>query len=313
MGIEHASSPLSVAEAWSSSALLRPPIGRVAVVTDSVAQVPPEAAERWGISVVPLVVTIGADRYLDGVDLAPAELYRRMRVEKVQPKTSAPSIGQYLEAFRACLRAGAQAVLHVSLSSKLSTAYNASLQAAEMAGADFPDRTIEVLDSRQGAISEGFIAMAAARAAAEDRPLDAVAGCARDAMSHTGIVVSLATLEYLARGGRIGKVAYLMGSLINVRPLITLDAEGVAAPVAKARGENRALANMVDWVAENVRGHAAPTLAVMEAGAPEAAAQLRDLAVQRLHPAEIFHSDFTPVMGVHTGPGLVGLGYYYES
>ena len=130
-------------------------------------------------------------------------------------------------------------------------------------------------------------------------------------MSRTGIVVSLATLEYLARGGRIGKAAYLMGSLINVRPLITLDAEGVTAPVAKARGKNRALASMVDWVADNVRGHEALTLAVMEASAPAAAAQLRDLAVRRLHPAEIFHSDFTPVMGVHTGPGLVGLGYYY--
>ena len=274
---------------------------------------PPEAADRWGISVVPLVVTIGAERFLDGMDLTPSELYRRMRAEKALPATSAPSIGQYLEAFRACLRAGAQAVLHVSLSSRLSTAFNAALQAAEMASVEFPDRAIEVLDSRQGAISEGFIAMAAARAAAKDRPLDAVAQCARDAMSRTGVVVSLATLEYLARGGRIGKAAYLMGSLINVRPLITLDAEGVAAPVAKARGENRALASMVDWVAESVRGREALTLAVMEAGAAGAAAQLRDLAVRRLHPAEIFHSDFTPVMGVHTGPGLVGLGCYYES
>jgi DegV family protein with EDD domain len=292
--------------------LFSPPIGRVAVMTDSVAQVPPERAQRWGITIVPLGVTIGTEKYLDGVDLAPAELYRRMRIDKVMPTTSAPSLGQYLEACRACLRAGAQSVLYICLSSKLSTAYDVACQAAEMTRAEFPDRAIEVLDSRQGAISEGFIALAAARAAADDQPLESVVQRARDAMSRTALVVSLATLEYLARGGRIGKAAYWMGSVIKVKPLITLDAEGVAAPVARVRGEEHALQAMVDWVAKRVRGDHAFSLAVMEADAPDAAARLRDRALRVMHPAEIIHSDFTPVMGVHTGPGLVGLGYYCD-
>jgi fatty acid kinase fatty acid binding subunit len=312
MDIEPTSSPRSPAEAHHSGVLVRPPIGPVAVVTDSVAQVPPDMAERWRISVVPLVVAIGGDRYLDGIDLAPSELYRRMRVEKVVPTTSAPSIGQYLEAFQGCLRAGAEAVLHVSLSSKLSTAYATALQAAEIARAEYPGREIEVLDTLEGAIAEGFVAREAARAAAEGRPLQEVAQRARDAMPRTAIVVAMATLEYLARGGRIGKVAYWMGSLINVRPLITLDAEGVAAPVARARGAEHALQTMIDWVAARVDGRDRLSLAVMEADAPEASARLHDMAIQRMHPAEIFHSDFTPVMGVHTGPGLVGLGYYYQ-
>jgi DegV family protein with EDD domain len=281
-------------------------------LTDSVAQVPLDIAERWRITVVPLVVSIDSERFYDGIDLAPSELYRRMRVEKVMPTTSAPSIGQYMEAFRACFRAGAEALLHVSLSSRLSMAYNTSLQAAEMARAEHPDRAIEVLDSREGAIAEGFIAVAAARAAAEGRPLDEVVQCAREAMSRSGIVVCVATLKYLARGGRIDKAAYWAGNLINVRPLITLDAEGVAAPVARVRSSERALTTMVDWTAARVDGRPKFTLAIMEADAPEAAAQLRDLALRRMQPAEVFHSDFTPVMGVHTAPGLVGIAYYYE-
>jgi DegV family protein with EDD domain len=313
MGSEHTESTHPTPDETPPSAVFRQRAGQVAVVTDSVAQVPTAAAERLGISVVPLAVHIGDARFLDGIDLAPAELYRRMRSEKIAPTTSAPSIGKYLEVFRACFRDGAEAVLHVSLSSKLSTAYDSSCQAAEMVSAEFPDRQVEVLDSRQGAISQGFIAMAAARAAAANLPLEEVTQRARAAMSRSGIVVSLATLEYLARGGRIGKAAYWVGSLINLRPLITLDSDGVAAPVARVRGESRAQEVMVDWVVQHVRGHSGLSLAVMEADAPEAAAQLRELALQKMQPEEIFHSDFTPVMGVHTGPGLVGLGHYFES
>jgi fatty acid kinase fatty acid binding subunit len=290
MGSEHAESTYPIPDETPPSAVLRRPVGQVAVVTD-----------------------IGDEKFLDGIDLAPTELYRRMRLEKIAPTTSAPSIGQYLEVFRACFRDGAEAVLHVSLSSKLSTAYDSSCQAAEMVSAEFPSCQVEVLDSRQGAISQGFIAMAAGRAAAANLPLEEVIQRTRAAMSRAGIVVSLATLEYLARGGRIGKAAYWVGSLINLRPLITLDSDGVAAPVARVRGEVRAQEVMVNWVVQNVRGHSGLSLAVMEADAPEAAARLSELALRRMQPEEIFHSDFTPVMGVHTGPGLVGLGYYFES
>ncbi len=293
--------------------LFHPPIGQVAVVTDSVAQVPPERAQQLGISVVPLAVIIGTERYLDGVDLTPTELYQRMRTEKIVPTTSAPSIGQYLETFRACFCAGAQAVLYVAISSRLSTTGNVAMQAAELVLEEFPGRTIEVLDSRQGAISQGFIAMAAARVAAENQPLGAVAEAARAAMPRTAVAVSLATLEYLARGGRIGKAAYLVGSLINIRPILTVDPDGLAAPVARVRGEDHAMEAIVEWVAERVSGRQGISLAVMEADAPEEAARLREMALKVIQPAEVFTTDFTPVMGVHTGPGLVGLGYYYES
>ncbi len=283
----------------------------VAVVTDSVAQVPAEVAKELDISVIPFTVSIDQQAYLDGIDLAPQELYRRMRIENILPTTTAASLGQYQQAFESRLSAGAQAVLYVGLSSKLSSGYNTACYAAKMVREEFPDRIIEVMDSQLVTISQGFVAMAAARAAAGGRSLFEVMQVAREASQRAGLVATLETLEYLARGGRIGKAAYMLGSLIQISPILTLD-DGEVKPLSRVRGENHALQAIVDYVARQVEGSRVLHLAVMEADAPEKAARLQELALQQLRPAEIFHSEFPPVLGVHTGPGLVGLGYFNE-
>ena len=283
----------------------------VAVVTDSVAQVPVEMARQLGITVIPFTVSFDGQLYQDGIDLAPQELYHRMRLEKVMPTTTAPSLGQYLQAFEACLHAGAQAVLYVALSSKLSGGYSTACQAANIVKEEFPDRIIEVLDSQLATISQGFVAMAAARAAAQGKPLAEVRRAAEEANRRTGFAATLETLEYLARGGRIGKAAFMLGNMIKIKPILTLE-DGLVLPLSRVRGENNALQAIVDYVAQQVKNHRVLHLAIMEADAPEQAARLQELALQKLRPTELFHSEFTPVMGVHTGPGLVGLGYYYE-
>ena len=283
----------------------------VAIVTDSVAQVPAEMARQLDITVIPFTVSIDGQPYLDGIDLAPKELYRRMRLESVMPTTTASSLGQYLQAFEACLHAGAQAVLYVALSSKLSGGYSTACQAANIIKEEFPDRIVEVLDSQLATISQGFVAMAAARAAAQGKPLAEVRRAAEEANRRTGFAATLETLEYLARGGRIGKAAFMLGNMIKIKPILTLE-DGLVLPLSRVRGEDHALQAIVDYVAQQVEDHRVLHLAIMEADAPEQAARLQELALQQLRPAEIFHSEFTPVMGVHTGPGLFGLGYYYE-
>jgi len=283
----------------------------VAIVTDSVAQVPAEMAQQLDITVIPFSVLIDGQLYLDGIDLAPQELYRRMRLENVMPSTTAPSLGKYQQAFEACLHAGAQAVLCVALSSKLSGGYSTACQAAKIVQEEFPDRSVEVLDSRQVTISQGFVVMAAARAAAQGKPLAEVRRAAEEAKRRVGFAATLETLEYLARGGRIGKAAYMLGNMIKINPILTIE-EGEVTPVSRVRGENHALQAIVDYVAHRVEGNRLLYLTIMEADAPEQATRLQELALQQLQPAEIFHSEFTPVLGVHTGPGLVGLGYYYE-
>ena len=283
----------------------------VTVVTDSVAQVPVEMARQLDITVIPFTVSIDGQLYLDGIDLAPEKLYHRMRLENVMPTTTAPSLGQYQQVFEACLHAGRQAVFYVALSSKLSGGYSTACQAAKIVQEDFPGCIVEVLDSQQVTISQGFIVMAAARAAAQGKPLAEVRRAAEESKQRIGFAATLESLEYLARGGRIGKAAYLLGNLIKINPILTVK-DGEVTPVSRVRGENHALRAIVDYVVERAGGHQNLHLAILEADAPEEAARLQELALQQLQPAEIFHTEFTPVMGVHTGPGLVGLGYYYE-
>lgn len=283
----------------------------VAVVTDSVAQVPTEIARELGITVLPFTVNIDGQPYRDGIDLKPTELYHRMRLEKILPTTAVASLGQYQRAFEIRLQSGAQAVLCVALSSKLSSGYNTATQAAAMVRNEFPDRQIVVLDSQQATISQGFVAIAAARAAASGKSLPEVQQAVEEAKRHSGFAATLETLEYLARGGRIGKAAFLLGSLIKIKPILTI-LDGEVTPVAQVRGDNHALQSIVDYVARKVGEPQDLHLAIMEADAPAEAKLLQEMALQHLQPTEIFHTEFTPVMGVHTGPGLVGLGYYYK-
>jgi DegV family protein with EDD domain len=284
----------------------------VAVVTDSVAQVPVEIAQQLDIAVIPFTVQICGKLYRDGLDLDLTELYSRMRLEKILPSTISPSPGEYLEVFRERLRAGFWVVQYTSLSSKLSSSYRNACLAADLLHEDYPQSKVEVFDSQTAASPEGFVAIAAARAAAQGKGLLEVQQAAREARRRSGLVATLETLEYLARGGRIGKAAFLMGNLIEIKPILTLDVNGDVSLIYKVRGTNHALRGMVDYVAQQVEGCQRLYLAIMEADASEQAARLRELAMQKLQPDQIWNSVFTPVMGAHTGPGLIGLGYYYE-
>jgi DegV family protein with EDD domain len=136
----------------------------VVIVTDSVKRMPVEIARQLAITVIPFTVNIYGKSYPNGIDLKLTELYRRMSLDKVIPTTTAPSLGQYQQAFEACLRAGVQAMLCVALSSKLSMGYSKACQAADMVRDEFPNRLVEVLHCRQATISQGFVAIAANRA-----------------------------------------------------------------------------------------------------------------------------------------------------
>jgi DegV family protein with EDD domain len=286
---------------------------KVAVITDSVAQVPVDLARQLGITVIPFTVQMHGCPYLDGIDIEPGELYHRMRQDHFSPTTAAPSIGEYQRAFSSCLRGGTQSVFCVSLSSKLSSGYTTAGYAASATQQEFPGSVIEVFDSRLASISQGFIAIAAARAAMQGKSLAEVRQAAENAKQRTGFAATLETLEYLARGGRIGKAAFMAGSLLKIKPILSIDDEGVVAPLNRVRGECHAMQCIVEHVAHKTENRSTTlSLAILEADNPDQAAQLEELALQTLHPAEILHSEFTPVMGVHTGPGLVGLGYYYE-
>jgi len=235
-----------------------------------------------------------------------------MRVEKALPTTSTPSIGEYAEVFRDCLKSGTKDILYVAISSRLSVACSGANKAAELVCADFPDCSIVVMDSRLATIAQGFLAIKAAQLATAGASLSEVVARIQEARRRVGFVAALDTLEYLALGGRIGKAAAMLGNAIKFKPIITIDEDGLVAPVSRVRGNHRALEELVERTAERVRGKRLLHLAVMQADAGDRVAELQAMAVERLRPPEIFVTDFTPVLGSHAGPGLIGLAYHFE-
>lgn len=286
--------------------------GRVAVVTDTVAQIDPQTASGLGIMVVPMKLALGDREYRDGIDISPAELYRRMREDKVLPRTSSPSVGEYESAFRTLLAGGATGVVCLTLSSRLTMAFTAASLAAATMRAEFPPQPVEVVDTRTAARAEGFVALKAARAAAEGASMEEVVAAAQSARERVGLVATVDTLEYLVRGGRVNLAVGFLGDLLQVKPLLTIQGDGTATCIARKRTRRAALEYMIQYVAERLDSHTRLELAVMHADAAEEASELQKRAAEVWPEAEVAITDFTAVMGGHTGPGLIGLAYYYE-
>jgi DegV family protein with EDD domain len=269
----------------------------VKIVTDSVADIPAAIAGELGISVVPLGIRFGAVSYRDGVDLTSDEFYEKLRTEIDFPATSVPSPAAFAEAFDAASADGSD-VLAITLSSKLSGTYNSALQGRSLASRA---RRVEVMDSGWAAIAEGFIVMQAARAAKAGASLEEAMEAAGETAGRVDFLAAFDTLEYLRRGGRIGAAAGLMGSLLKINPLIDLR-DGVVHPFGRTRSRAKALDQMVGFasgfssIEEMAVGHAAC--------AADAEALVERLS--SIHPRErILRTRLTPVMGSHTGPGLL--------
>ena len=269
----------------------------VAIVTDSVADLPPQIAEEFGITVVPLVVRFGTDLYRDSLDLSPDQFYEKLRTTKVLPATSVPPPAAFADAYDK-LAEKTNEIVVTSVTSKLSATYQVALQAV---GLMKKQCRVEVLDSQWAVMAQGFIAIAAARAAQSGASLDEVLDVARHTMHRVDMHAAFDTLEYLERGGRIGKAQAFLGSLLKVNPIIGMK-DGEVHPLARERSRAKAIDYLYNFAASfgNVEG-----LAVEYATDLDEANRL----VQRLHSkypqAPIYLSRASPVIGTHTGPGLI--------
>jgi len=287
--------------------------GKIAIVTDSIAQVPAEFVKELGIYVSPLVFTVEGETYTDNSDFDPQMLYRRMRVEKdLKISTASPSIDQFHAIFRNAILQGATGVLYVGISSRLSSTFSMAEGGMKMVREEFPDKAAECFDTRLATIAEGFLVIKAARMAARGATFNEILTCLRQERRNVGLIASLETLEYLARGGRINKASYMMGSMIHILPILTLGDDGKVVPFGLVRSHQKAFQKMVDYIAERVEKDRSLTVGVMHADIMEWADQLRKMVEDQLHPESMMLTSFTPVMAVHTGPGLVGLAYYWQ-
>ena len=282
------------------------------VVTGSAAQVPPEIARQLGIVILPLVIIVEGKEYLDGIDLFPGELYQKMRTQKIEIKTAAPSVGQYYACFKRIIDQQESDVLCISLSGKLSSDYTAAVDAAKMLSGEYPRNKVTVIDSLRAAAPQGLLAVEAAKRLRAGETIEDVVQYLMDARHRSGLIAALDSLDYLAQGGRIGKAAYLVGSALQIIPILTIDDEGIVMPSTIIRKKGNIIPSIISILAQQTVGFTKLDLSVMHADAIQQAEALR-LSLNHLYPSlEIPISEFTPVMGAHAGPGLIGLGYLYE-
>jgi DegV family protein with EDD domain len=272
----------------------------VRIVTDSTADLSSAQQRSAGITVVPLNVHFGDQVFRDRVDLTGAEFFEKLKSSPQHPRTSQPSVGAFEEAFRA-LRADGHEVAAVLLSAKVSGTYNSALMASRSVDQDH----IEVIDSESASMALGFLALEAADKAKAGASLKDVAAHVRALVPKAKILAAMDTLTYLERGGRIGKARALLGSLLNVKPLITVQ-EGEVVPLGRARSWPQALDRLVEILERDNR---VTRLAVLHGAADTDAQQLRARVASHYPGLEIQLAEIGPVIGVYTGPGVVGFTY----
>jgi DegV family protein with EDD domain len=281
----------------------------VAIVTDSTACIPQELAQQYGIEIVPLHLILGGRTFVDSLTTDTSEFYRLLANSGDRPTTAAPSPGMFLEAITRAARR-ADAVLCITVSAQFSAMYDAARQAIEIAKAKAPQSDIRLLDSRNAAMAQGFIALEAARVAAAGGSIGGVAARAEAMTGRVTLLAMLDTLAYLARSGRVPRVAAWTAGMLQLKPIVQFSASGIKL-VARTRTRHRALDRMLDLIAADTAGR--PThLAVHHANAPDDADRILLAARQRLPIVESHTTEFTQVMGVHTGPGLVALAWYCD-
>ncbi len=269
----------------------------VAIITDSVADLPPRTARDLEIAVVPLIISFGGETFRDGVDLDSDAFYRRLKGGGPFPRTSAPSPGDMTRAVDSAARRAGN-VLVITLSARLSGTHSAALQGRDLSQAA---HRVQVMDSRWAAMCEGFIAMEAARASLAGQGPDGVLSAARAARGRVRLMAAFDSLEYLKRGGRIGAAAALLGSLLTINPLIELR-DGAVHPAGRTRSRRKAIDQLFSFAAAYAR---IDELAVENTACQEEADELTD-RLGALHPKErILRTRMTPVIGAHTGPGLL--------
>jgi DegV family protein with EDD domain len=280
-------------------------MAKVAVVTDSTACIPALLLNSNHITVTPQVLIWGEKSYLDGVDILPNEFYRRLKHAKEMPTTSQVAITTMKAAFEGLLDSDRD-VLGLFISTKLSGTMQSAIQAREMLTGSAS--RIELVDTQSSAMAMGFQVLTVARAAQAGASLEDCRELALQARSHTGVYFVVDTLEFLRRGGRIGGAQALLGSALNIKPLLTLQ-EGRIEPIEKIRTKAKALSRLVDIVAERTAGQEPLYLAGLHANAEKEARLVLEAAAERLNPVEKVLASVSPVIGTHTGPGTIALAY----
>jgi DegV family protein with EDD domain len=269
----------------------------VKIVTDSVADIPPDIVRELDITVIPVLLRFGEETFRDGIDITNDQFYEKLVKSEVMPTTMVPSLDLFARTY-ARLAQATHEILVIMLSSKLSGLYNAARQSADLVEGNC---RIEVVDSGSAVMAQGFVVIKAAQAARDGANLDEILGIVRRNLPRVDMHAAFDTLEYLKRGGRIGRAQAFMGSVLRVNPIITLK-DGVVEPAGRARSRSKAIDALFDFAASysHIEG-----LAVEGAACPQDVEKMVERLGAIFPKEKILRSRTTPVIGTHTGPGLL--------
>lgn len=278
----------------------------IRIVTDSTADLPRELIEELGITVVPLNVHFGDEVYKDQVEISTDEFFHKLQHGDVMPKTSQPSPGDFLEVYKE-LSAEGDSIISIHISSELSGTHNSAMLAKGM----LPEADINVFDTRKVSGGIGLFVIEAARAVKAGKSKEEIIAMLENMQEKVRVIFILDSLEYLEKGGRIGKASAVLGSMLSLKPILTIE-EGIVHSKEKARGFKKAKKRMVEMFAETNIATGSDVIILYGESETEAVAEIRDALVVTGKTQDILVSRVGAVIGTYSGPGILGLVYREE-
>lgn len=281
---------------------------KIALITDSTCDIPPVWRAQYNIKTVPLIITWGDEQFRDGIDLTAEEFYARLPQTSIHPITSQPPPQAFSEAYAQAVSEGAQEILVFTISSAMSGTALSAHQAAEDAGVP-----VTVIDSKSNSMGLGWQVLTAARILAQGKAAAEAVEAAARVRSNLVYMITLDTLEYLNRGGRIGGAAQFLGNILKIKPLIFVNHEtGKVEAGIPARTRSKAVDGLYRDFFHRIHGRIKLHLVVLHNGAPDEAEQLAEKVHLDHEPVELLISLTSPILGAHTGPRALALCGFYE-
>ncbi len=276
----------------------------VKFITDTTACLSPEISRRYDIPVIPQVIHFGEETFYEGVDMDAEAFMTRLTTSAELPKTAAPPPGLFVEQFQRLVPLG-EPIVCIHPSAEIS----GTIRSATVAAAEFPDADIRIVDTRLVASPLGTIVQLAAEAAARGADADAIVALVNDLGRRGRIYFLVSTLDYLARGGRIGGAAALVGSILSIKPILQLQ-DGRIEQLARERTHKRALMRLKEIVLEQIPGDGRGYLSILYAGNPEEGRALADELGRAINQPDVPVVSMPPAIITHGGPGLLGAAFF---
>ena len=276
---------------------------KVAIVTDGTCSLSPARGEELGIHIAPIYVTFGDKTYRAGIDLNDAEFYKLLAASKKLPTTAQPTVDDFVNIYNK-LADEVDEIITIVISHHMS----ATIQSAEMANEQFNKIPVHIVNSESVSLGLGMISLAAARAAGQGQDAQSILKLVDDIKKRLNVIFTVKTLEYLHKGGRIGGGTAFLGSALDIKPILYLS-NGRIEPLEKQRTRNRSLSRLIELMKEKV-GDQPVHVAILHGNIPDEAQQFEHSIRDQFNCIEMITSDMGPVIGVHAGPGTLGLVFY---